>query len=136
MAVVEDRQYRQAGYKESANKTPGKREEPYVSRPPGMPGSRSVARCVDCGTLLPAPTDSPGQCPKCGAELHSCKQCAHFDPGHRFECTQLIPERLPDKHARNKCTFFSLRVTVERNTSSGSTRLEDTRRAFGNLFKK
>lgn len=133
---MEDRRYRQPGYKAFASAKPGKREEPSVGRPLGMPGSRSVARCADCGTLLSALTDSLGQCPQCRAELHSCRQCAHFDPGHRFECTQPISERIPDKRARNACPFFSLRVTVERETSSGSMRPEDARRAFDNLFKQ
>ncbi|MBI4588582.1 MAG: hypothetical protein HY725_07060 [Candidatus Rokubacteria bacterium] len=133
---MEDRQYRQRGYKDDARKTPAKRQEPSVSRPPATPGSRSVARCSDCGALLPAATDPLGQCPGCSAELHSCKQCTHFDPGHRFECTQPISERLPDKRARNACPSFSLRVTVERGTPSGATRPEDARRAFDNLFKK
>jgi hypothetical protein len=47
-----------------------------------------------------------------------------------------VPERISDKGARNECTFFALRVTVERETSSGAARPEDTRRAFDNLFKK
>ncbi|MEW6247354.1 MAG: hypothetical protein AB1555_11700 [Nitrospirota bacterium] len=98
--------------------------------------SRTVVRCADCGTQLPSLTDALGQCPKCKAELHACQQCAHFAPGQRFECTQPIPERIADKRARNECTFFSLRVTVERETSSGSTDPEAARRAFQNLFKK
>ena len=133
---MKDRQYRQPGYKDYAGKTPGKREEPPVSRPPATSGSRSVARCADCGTLLPAMTDPLGHCPKCKAELHSCKQCAHFDPGHRFECTKPIPKRIPNKRARNECAVFSLRVTVERDASSGATRPEDARSAFDNLFNK
>ena len=131
-----DRRYRQQGYRDYANKGKGKGEEPDGSRLAGMPASRSVSRCVDCGTLLPGLTDSLGQCPKCGLEPHSCKQCAHFDPGHRLECNQPIPGRIPDKRARNECTFFSLRVTVERDTSSASIRPEDARRTFDNLFKK
>ena len=103
---------------------------------PGMPGSRSVARCADCGSALPALTDSVRQCPECKAELHSCKQCAYFDPGHRFECTQPIPARIRDKRAHNECSFFALRVTVERDTPSGAMRAQDARHAFGNLFKK
>jgi len=133
---VKDRRYRQPGYRDDATQKQGKQDEPHVSRTAEMPGSRSVSSCADCGTLLPASTESLVQCPNCQAELHSCKQCAHFDPGHRFECTQPIPERLPDKRARNECTLFSLRVAVQATTSSASVRPEDARRAFGNLFRK
>jgi len=136
MAPVEERQYRQRGYKEYAKEKPGQREQPPVSRTPGMPGTRSVARCAECGTLLPAPTDSLAHCPKCRTALHACRQCAHFDPGRRFECAEPIPERIPDKRARNECAFFALRVTLERDTRAGSMRPEDARRAFDNLFKK
>jgi hypothetical protein len=149
--VPEDRRYRQQGYKDSAaNRQPPRQE----SRPPamrpgpvgGMLAKRAVSRCGECGTLLPAPVDPRGRCPKCGLALHACKQCAHFDPGRRFECAQPIPERIADKNAPNDCSFYSLRVMVERDTSSGSVsrsapapvpvRPEEARRAFDNLFKK
>lgn len=81
-------------------------------------------------------TDVFGQCPKCRLELHSCQQCAYFAPGHRFECSQAVPERIADKRARNECSFFALRVAVERETSSASGCADDARRAFQNLFKK
>lgn len=133
---MEDRRYGQRGYREHEKERPGKPKEPSRSGVPAMPQTRTVSRCVDCGTPLPPLTDPLGQCPKCRSELHSCRQCAHFDPGHRFECTQPVPERISDKGARNACTFFSLHVTVERETSSGSAHPEDARRAFDNLFKK
>lgn len=88
-----------------------------------------------CGTRLPATVDVTGPCPECGAELHACRQCAHFAPGQRFECTEPIPERIVDKRARNACPFFALRTTVERETTSGQ-RPEDARRAFDSLFKR
>jgi hypothetical protein len=77
-----------------------------------------------------------GQCPQCGFALRSCKQCTHFDVGSRFECTQPIPERIPQKDARNECNYFSIRMVVERETSPSGARPEDARRAFENLFKK
>jgi hypothetical protein len=98
--------------------------------------TRTVARCADCGTLLPSLTDVLGQCPKCKAELHACQQCAHFAPGRRFECDQPLQERIPDKRARNECSVFSLRATVERETSAGSGTPQDARSALDNLFKK
>ncbi|HXG03754.1 MAG TPA: hypothetical protein VNO23_10120 [Candidatus Binatia bacterium] len=101
-----------------------------------MLAQRAVSRCAACGTLLPTATASLEQCPNCRAAIHACRQCAHFDPGHRFECTQPIPERLVDKSARNACDRFSLRVTVERDASPDSPRPSDVRRAFENLFKR
>src|SRR5262249_57012550 len=98
-----------------------------------------------CGTLIPAGTDAFGTCAKCGAALHACKQCAHFDPGRPNECTETIPERIANKVSRNECALFALRVVVERDTSatpSGSAappppmRPDDARRAFDSLFKK
>jgi hypothetical protein len=136
---VGDRKYRQRGYQDSGRDRPDKkaapkREEAIGPRTPAMPGKRSVARCAGCGTVLTAGFDPQDKCLRCGFELHSCKQCAHFDPASRFECTQPIPERIPKKDARNDCPFYATRVTVERETST--SRPFDARAAFENLFKK
>jgi hypothetical protein len=131
-----DRKYGQRGYRESEKERGGKLGGSSGSRGPAILQSRTVFRCADCGALLPSLTDGLGQCSKCRAELHACQQCAHFAPGQRFECTQPIADRIPDKRARNECTFFSLRATVERETSSVSGRPDDPRRALNDLFKK
>ncbi len=133
------RKYRQQGYQEQDRDRPDKertrkRPETFGPRTPNMPGRRSVARCAGCGAVLPAGLDPQGKCPRCGFELHSCKQCAHFDSSSRFECTQPIPQRIPRKDARNNCTFYAIRTTVERETST--SRPMDARQAFENLFKK
>lgn len=132
---MSDRRYRQQG-----NRGGGSRDRREPPRPTGgtfgILKSRATSRCAECGAVLPITADSLTQCPHCRAELHACRQCAHFDPARRFECAQDIPERVADKRARNECVSFSLMVTVERDTSGGSTRPEDARRAFGNLFKK
>lgn len=137
------RKYRQPGYmdrdeREKRERKQGPRgpRETLGPRTPQMPGQRTVSRCAQCGTVLPATLDAFGQCPRCSFELHSCKQCAHFDVDARFECTQAIPERIPQKDARNDCQLYSLRVSVERNTSAEKAGPEQARRAFENLFKK
>lgn len=130
-----NRKYGQRGYRQSANEGKATPKEPSP-RGPEVLKSRTVSRCADCGTLLPSLTDQTGQCPKCRSALHSCQQCAHFAPSQRFECTQTVPERISDKRARNECALFSLRATVERETSSGSGHPDDARQAFQNLFKK
>ncbi len=132
-----ERKYRQRGYQDSdrQEKRPAQeRPETFGPRTPTMPGKRSVLRCAGCAAVLPTEIDTRGQCPQCGFELHSCKQCAYFDTSSRFECTQPIPVRIPKKDARNACTFYAPRLTVERETSS--SRPLDARKAFEGLFKK
>ena len=134
---MSDRRYRQSGYRSEPGPRPERREPP---RPPsgtfGILKSKPTSRCAECGAVLPITADSLAQCPGCRAELHACRQCAHFDPARRFECAQPIVERVADKRARNECTAFSLMVTVERDTSGGAVRPDEARRSFGNLFKK
>jgi phage FluMu protein Com len=102
-----------------------------------MPGTHTVSRCAQCGALLASISEPVGQCPKCKFELHSCRQCTYFDTSSRFECTQPIPERIARKDERNQCTFYSMRVRVEKETSTPSAaRPLDARAAFENLFKK
>ena len=140
---MSDRKYRQHGYQDSGEK----REKPSGEKPVKketfgpralqMPGTHTVSRCAQCGTLLTSISEPVGKCPKCGFELHSCRQCTYFDTSSRFECTQPIPERVARKDERNQCTFYSMRVRVEKETSTpSSARPMDARTAFENLFKK
>jgi hypothetical protein len=148
-----ERKYRQRGYqdtekKEKKERPPEKlpRQEQIGPRTPRMVGSVTRARCANCGAVLLAGFDPNGACPRCNFELHSCKQCLFFDTAARFECTQPIPERIPRKDARNECTFFAFRVTIEKDTAPTSSvavspaapslRPDDARKAFDDLFKK
>jgi hypothetical protein len=141
---VSDRKYRQRGYqdsgddraKQSSPERPAKKDT-FGPRPVHMPGSHTVSRCAQCGTLLPAGIEPTAKCAKCGAELHSCRQCTYFDTSSRFECSQPVLERIARKDERNQCTFYSMRVRVEKETSTpAAARPIDARQAFENLFKK
>ena len=143
---MSDRKYKQRGYQdEEREKRPaaprGPREEKIGPRTPQFPARVTVARCANCGTLLPRGFDQQARCHKCGFELHSCKQCVHFDAAARWECTQPILARLSPKDARNECAFYEIRMSSERETTSGpaptaSGRPDNPRQAFENLFKK
>lgn len=136
---MSDRKYRQQGYRsQGGGAEPRRPERPPVDAPRGggMLASRGVSRCAACAAVLPIATGSLTECPHCRAHLHACRQCAHFEPGRRFECTQPILERIADKNARNECDAFALRVTVERDASPDSTRPSDIRRSLDDLFKK
>jgi hypothetical protein len=141
---LSDRKYRQRGYQDSGEKAqkggeksgerPAKKDT-FGPRSLQMAPKRTVSRCSQCGTLLSSET--PEKCPKCGFDLHSCKQCLYFDPSSRFECMQPVPERIPRKDVKNDCTFYSIRVTTEKETTTpAAAKPEDARAAFDRLFQK
>lgn len=155
-----DRKYRQRGYMEGQTSGgEGYREErpkPAGPRPPiDVTGPRLprlvqtvvASRCYNCSLTLPNGFDFRGVCPKCGASLHCCKQCAHFEPSTRFQCLKPIPARIAVKDAANDCELFSPRVTVARDAAPVSAsaiaqrvlepqKPSDARAAFDSLFKK
>src|SRR5712664_1579558 len=127
-----DRKYSQRGYQESDRngskpfRNGDDRPRQQGPRPPiDVTGPRlprlvqavTAARCYNCATQLPNGTAFTGNCPKCGAALHCCKQCAHFEPSTRFQCLKPIPVRIPLKDKANECTLFAPRVTVARDAS-------------------
>ncbi|MBI1898835.1 MAG: hypothetical protein HYS04_20235 [Acidobacteria bacterium] len=158
----EDRKYRQRGYMDSDRRDEGRNgaerprvpqgprtlQDPNGPRLPRLVQAVAAARCHNCSTALPAGTDFPGNCPKCNAALHCCKQCAHFEPSTRFQCLKPIKVRVAIKDQTNECELFSPRVTVSRDGAQPSaTPLpppaaadvktpRDARAAFDNLFKK
>jgi hypothetical protein len=151
---MSDRKYRQRGYQDEPREPrrehgpPAKKEYAPRGQPPiapktfSMPGFREVVRCRGCGYELTVATASnpDAACIRCGAALHSCAQCAHFDASAAFECQQTIPARISPKDARNTCALFEPRTTVERetrsstSTSSGSSG-PSARQAYDDLFK-
>jgi hypothetical protein len=157
-----ERKYRQRGYedrdpqkkRERTERPPSGEPRPKMQdamgpRTPRMVGTVTRARCSSCGAVLMPGFDQSGECPRCHAALHSCKQCVNFDTGRQFECTQPVPERISNKHAKNDCSFFQFRMTVEKDTSPvayaaasspaasmSPGRPNDARKAFEDLFKK
>jgi hypothetical protein len=141
---MSDRKYRQHGYQDSgesksspkASPKPKSQDHTFGPRPLNMPAARTVSRCAQCGAIITSALDPEAKCIKCGLALHSCRMCVHFDPSSRFECRQPIPARISPKDAMNTCSFYEIRQSVERETSSSGMRADDARKAFENLFKK
>lgn len=144
---MNDRKYRQRGYRDEPREPrrdgPQAPKKEYAPRgqPPdrpktfNMPGFREVVKCVRCGNELTVATawSAEGTCARCGSDLHSCAQCAHFDTSAPFECQKPVPARVSPKDARNQCPFFEPRTTVERETKSAPP--SSARKAFDDLFK-
>ncbi len=146
---LSEQKYRQHGYQDRDRGERSKQSPDRTSndKPPKndtfgpkavqLAASHAISRCGQCGTVLASLNDPVGQCPKCAFELHSCKQCTHFDPAARWECTQKILERVPRKDQLNSCLFYSISVRIEKQTSTpAAARPMDARQAFENLFKK
>ncbi len=155
----QDRKYRQNGYMDSNRDS--RPERPRQNGGPKLPldvtGPRlprlvqsvTASRCFNCSATLTGDVELKGACPKCGAALHCCKQCAHFEPSTRFQCLKPIPVRIAVKDQANECELFKPRVTVAREATpappapnGGTARIQeprtqtDARAAFDNLFKK
>jgi hypothetical protein len=155
-----DRKYRQPGYMDtdrpdrSDRRLGEDRPRQQGPRPPiDVTGPRlprlvqavTASRCHNCTTQLPAGLEFSGNCLKCNAPLHCCKQCAHFEPSTRFQCLKPIPLRIPLKDKANECTLFSPRVTVARDGAAAAPpppvveeprNPNDARSAVDRLFKK
>jgi hypothetical protein len=142
--------YRQKGYREDEYRD--ERERPKrAERPPDL-GNREqvrslrhavdrnvtlVVRCGRCGHQTPASELAIGRestCDKCQTPLHSCRHCAQFDPGARFECRAPIEVRIADKWAANDCALFKPAQVLDA-TGKRVGSVQDAKEAFHKLFK-
>ena len=109
------RKYRQSGYqdddRERRPRRPAAGARPQREGPRGRGLGRpteTLFKCARCGQKLPFESVSgpAATCNGCGADLHSCSNCRHFDTGARFECRQEIPDRIAKKSSANECELF------------------------------
>ena len=144
---MSDRKYRQRGYQDydrgREERPQGREERPQSQakprdregpRSPNMMAFGEKVKCAACAAVVQSNLGVESTCPKCNADLHTCRMCTFFDPGSRFECRKPLTARIVNKGGRNQCELFSARTVVERETSSGKP--TDARQAFANLFKK
>ena len=163
---MSDRKYRQRGYQDDdrdrrppagvpgagqgrPEREPGapagaRRISSEGAKNPKMMGYRAVARCARCGTIVDPNILSKSACPKCHQDLRACVQCASFDPGARFECSQPLSARVSPKDVANDCPHYEPRTSWERETTTatagpGSSQNPQepsgARKAFDDLFK-
>jgi hypothetical protein len=145
--MADDRKYRQRGYQDADRpqdrpRGPRGPQGPPRERPEGPRGrglgapTETVFRCNACGAKqeLSGELAAEALC-ACGAALHSCSNCTHFDTSARWECRQAaaIPARVAKKSAGNTCAAFAPKATQE----FGKERRDpsDPRAAFDALFK-
>jgi len=143
--MSDDRKYRQRGYQDSGSPSPRSRgPQPPREKPEGPRGrglgapTETVFRCARCGEkrAIADPIAVDTVCAKCGADLHTCTNCIHFDTAARSECRRHaeIPARVLKKSTRNECPLFAPKTAQELGKGDkpapGSARA-----AFDALFK-
>lgn len=72
-------------------------------------------------------------CEGCGADLHCCRACAHYDPGAYNECREPRAERVLDKERANRCDEFA---PGEGGAAGARGAAEAARTELDALFKK
>lgn len=75
------------------------------------------------------------ECPKCGGDLHICRNCRFYDLHSSRQCREpAIPEAVKDKERRNLCEYF--KAAVSGQAEPGESASEAARRQLEALFKK
>ena len=65
-------------------------------------------KCHQCGaelTFAPFPSRRD-ECSKCGADVHACKNCRHYDRAAYNECREPQAEVVREKDRANFCDHF------------------------------
>jgi hypothetical protein len=145
-----DRKYRHSGYQDRTG-SGGERSSgggaPFLDERPqrleGAPKGRGaernredVFRCKSCGTLAEPDFGPDAVCAKCGAALHACVQCAHFDTLSRYQCRKPIERAILGKTKRNDCALFSPTIVLDLRGKSAVDTPDQARSAFDKLFGK
>lgn len=73
-------------------------------------------------------------CFRCGADLHSCRNCRFYEPGSHYDCHETIDEAVSDKERANFCDYFSVRTEFSASNSQGQEKQQAARSAFDSLF--
>jgi hypothetical protein len=93
-------------------------------------------RCFACGATVELASGERvafrDTCPRCDADLHVCRNCAHHDPAAYNECREPNAERVGDRERANRCDYFA---PGEAGAGAGSPRAA-THDALEALFKK
>ena len=75
-------------------------------------------------------------CPRCGTDLHSCRQCRFYDPRAANECREPQAERVLDKERSNFCDYFTPRGETATGTASAPRASSGTRDELDGLFRR
>ena len=99
--------------------------------------NKSELQCWKCGQALEdliLPLSRRDTCRTCGAELHVCRMCKHYDSRVAGRCREERAEDVADKERANFCDFFSPRAGAhdQRTTVKSEGAKQELDALFGN----
>lgn len=140
---MNDRKYGHRGYQESSRTGGGGRPSDAPPRFEGAPKGRGaernrdeVFRCKACGEKNDVEVARAATCKKCGAALHACSQCRHFDSSAPNQCRKPVAAAIPSKNAANDCALFEPAVSLDLKGRTAIDTPDQARAAFDKLFGK
>lgn len=71
------------------------------------------------------------ECPVCGADLHSCRNCVYYAPGAHYDCHETVDECVTDKEKANFCDSFKIKRTFAAGQDGAAAA---ARKALDSLF--
>ncbi|MCA2979693.1 MAG: hypothetical protein INH41_21165 [Myxococcaceae bacterium] len=95
-----------------------------------MPGCGKCGAKLDIGIAAVGRRDT---CPSCGADLHACVQCRHYDENVAKECKEPFAEVPGDKESGNFCDLFQIGEGMDRGGKASKSAALSAAEA---LFKK
>jgi hypothetical protein len=94
-------------------------------------------RCSACDAAIElAPGERVGfrqTCGGCGADLHSCRNCRHHDPGAHNQCREPGSDWVSDRERANHCEYFA---PSDRGGGQAARDAATARSQLESLFKK
>ncbi len=85
--------------------------------------------CWKCGASLqaiPLPIGRRAECLACGAELHVCRLCRHYDPRKAKQCRELAADEVKNKTRANFCEWFQPKAAAFAASMDSSGPARDT----------
>lgn len=96
--------------------------------------ARFSGRCWKCSAAWEG-NSQPGRgddCPKCGFDLHTCRNCKHHDIRYNNECRIPETESVRDRERSNFCDQFE--ISPGREGTDQPDKAEEARKKFNQLF--
>lgn len=89
--------------------------------------------CFQCSAVIPVIgiVGFRDECPKCRADVHCCRNCAHHDPKIYNECKEPQADVVKERDRANFCDFFT-----PGSGKGGVDKTQDLLSAAEALFKK